>query len=219
MKSIQLIIVLLCLATVALCQVPSDDELQEAFKNWSEVYETKYTSGEFLIAFQNWKDNVFAIAALTSEITVPDVELVYPDVSQSNIRALYDVATTPVITYPSGDVAKFSVNQFSDISYSDFLHTYTGAQPSADVLAASTLSVGAIAGIAIASVVVVGASAGTVVAIKRRRDKKPSDVPMSTVSTSPRAQGSLGPASGIDILNFDPSNPHRSITARAQPTN
>ncbi|EFA76289.1 hypothetical protein PPL_10052 [Heterostelium album PN500] len=161
LKSIFLFIVLLNFSKGSLSQeVPSDEVLFEAFNNWMINYDIHFTSGDMQSKFQSWKENAIDIAKRNEAISGGDMLLTYDEGAGGVQRTLLDAA--PVVSYPNADTLKFSLNQFSDIPSSEFLSQYTGHIPNPShavipaVAAASGLSAGAIAGIAVGGAAAVG---------------------------------------------------------------
>ncbi|KAM9977376.1 hypothetical protein ACTFIR_011242 [Dictyostelium discoideum] len=215
MKIIVLVLLILgCSQLINSQEVPSDSILFQQFINWMDNYGIFYTSGDMQSKFQSWKLNVLEIASLNSNLNVPDVLYTVTETPVSNLRTLLDAEPTIVESYPGQDIQQFEVNQFSDLTASEFSNIYAGADASLAIseVAASTLSTGAIVGIAVGgSVALIGATAATVLIVKKKRQNKKPQV-SEPISTTQDVK--MKPTNGIDLLNRT-ENQHRSITARA----
>ncbi|KAN0041980.1 hypothetical protein ACTFIV_004536 [Dictyostelium citrinum] len=216
MKIIVLLLLILGYSQLISCQgVPSDSILFQQFTNWMDNYGIFYTDGDMQSKFQSWKANVLEIANLNADHNVPDVLYTVTEPSVSNLRTLLDAEPIVVESYPGQDVQQFEINQYSDLTASEFSNIYTGADASlaiAEAAAAATLSTGAIVGIAVGgSVALIGATAATVFIIKKKRQNKQ---PQISEPTTPGQDVKMKPTNGIDLLNRT-ENQHRSITARA----
>ncbi|KAN0012361.1 hypothetical protein ACTFIU_007660 [Dictyostelium citrinum] len=216
MKIIVLVLLILGCSQLISCQgVPSDSILFQQFINWMDNYGIFYTDGDMQSKFQSWKANVLEIANLNANLNVPDVLYTVTETPVSNLRTLLDAEPIVVESYPGQDVQQFEINQYSDLTASEFSNIYTGADASlaiAEAAAAATLSTGAIVGIAVGgSVALIGATAATVFIIKKKRQNKQ---PQISEPTTPGQDVKMKPTNGIDLLNRT-ENQHRSITARA----
>ncbi|EAL64389.1 hypothetical protein DDB_G0286021 [Dictyostelium discoideum AX4] len=215
MKIIVLVLLILgCSQLINSQEVPSDSILFQQFINWMDNYGIFYTSGDMQSKFKSWKSNVLEIASLNSNLNVPDVLYTVTETPVSNLRTLLDAEPTIVESYPGQDIQQFEVNQFSDLTASEFSNIYAGADASLAIseVAASTLSTGAIVGIAVGgSVALIGATAATVLIVKKKRQNKKPQVSEPIATTQ---DVKMKPTNGIDLLNRT-ENQHRSITARA----
>ncbi|GAM18284.1 hypothetical protein SAMD00019534_014590 [Acytostelium subglobosum LB1] len=139
----------------------------------------------------------------------------------------------PVVSYPSEIQPTYSVNEFSDMSVSEFSEGHFGGDSTlADrpelIVAAATLSTGALAGAiagGIAAVAAVSVAAGVIA--YRRMNRKSVQVQVelesssqaSPVATTAQPVKKLRTRTLIDVFSFRPKNPsHKSITARAVPS-
>ncbi|KAM9985835.1 hypothetical protein ACTFIZ_002131 [Dictyostelium cf. discoideum] len=216
MKIIVLVLLILGCSQFINCQdIPSDSILFQQFINWMDNYGIFYTDGDMQSKFQSWKSNVLEIANLNSNLNVPDVLYTVTETPVSNLRTLLDAEPTIVESYPGQDIQQFEVNQFSDLTASEFSNIYAGADASlaiSEVAAASTLSTGAIVGIAVGGgVALIGAATATVLIVKKKRQNKKPQV-SEPIGTNQDVK--MKPTNGIDLLNRT-ENQHRSITARA----
>ncbi|EGG21399.1 hypothetical protein DFA_01281 [Cavenderia fasciculata] len=157
--------------------IPSDQLFQDAFKNWMQAYNVRYTEGEFQSKFSNWRANMIKIGDFNGKINVPDV-LVQDSESptDSSSRKLLSVNADPVITFPKSQVQQLSLNQFSDLTYQEFVSTYTGGLPPTAAVAAAAaaagLSTGAIIGIAVGGGVLAAGAVGGGSVLAYRKYKK-----------------------------------------------
>ncbi|KAN0040086.1 hypothetical protein ACTA71_011971 [Dictyostelium dimigraforme] len=215
-KIIVLVLLIMGCSHLINCQeIPSDSILFQQFTNWMDNYGIFYTDGDMQTKFQSWKANVLEIASLNANINVPDVLYTVIETPASNLRTLLDAEPTVVESYPGQDVQQFEINQFSDLTASEFTSIYGGADASlaiGEAAAAAVLSTGAIVGIAVGGgVALIGATAATVIIVKKKRQNRKSQV---SEPTAPSQDVKMKPANGIDLLNRT-ENQHRSITARA----
>ncbi|KAK5580459.1 hypothetical protein RB653_000476 [Dictyostelium firmibasis] len=210
------LLILGCITQLINCQgVPSDSILFQQFVNWMDNYGIFYTDGDMQTKFQSWKANLLEIANLNANLNVPDVLYTVTETPVSNLRTLLDAEPSVVQSFPGQDVPKFEINQYSDLTASEFSNIYAGADASLAIsegVAAATLSTGAIVGIAVGgSVALIGATAATVLIVKKKRQNKK---PQISHPTTPSQDVKMKPTNGIDLLNRT-ENQHRSITARA----
>ncbi|KAF2074617.1 hypothetical protein CYY_004087 [Polysphondylium violaceum] len=216
------VVLFLILSIVALISsqdyTPTEQELQDTFLSWMQAYEISYTSEEFQAKYNQWKLNLAAIAKNNADITQPDGVFNQPKASDALLaNADFAFEAEPVVTYPEASQSQLSLNRFSDLSYTEFVSTYAGADATlaATAATAAVLSTGAIIGIAVGGAAAVGGVAGaTVYVVKKKRSNKTKTVAAETELEQPSSSNDNFKRQGAtNIFNMD--NPHHSITARA----
>eukprot|EP01132_Coremiostelium_polycephalum_P002705 gene2705-3356_t len=187
-------------------QQPSDAQLYAAFENWMINYNVYYTSGDKPAKFKAWKENILKVAEYNSKLQTADILLEYPEDAGRDIEEVQ-----PTVSYPSSEISQLSANKYTDLTYTEFVETMTGADSSLApaVATAAVLSTGAIVGIAIGGAAAVGGATAGGIALKKHLNKKKT----REVELEKKPEISNPTPTGTNIFNLQ--NPHHSITARA----
>eukprot|EP01132_Coremiostelium_polycephalum_P001197 gene1197-1510_t len=151
-----------------LSSIPSESQLWGAFQNWMTNYDKMYDSSELQSRFTTWKENCFKTYArnLAHRDFYVDVDIQVQVSSQENSfqsRSLNAIESELIVSLPKNTVPVESFNQFSDLSYYEFSSIYTGAEPTAEVLAAASVASTGLSTMALAGVIAGGVCGLTLV--------------------------------------------------------
>ncbi|EFA81034.1 hypothetical protein PPL_05869 [Heterostelium album PN500] len=145
--------------------VPSNAVLFSNFQTWATQYGKQYDSAEMQQRFQNWKTNTLSVAENNANTAQVDID----NPTDEELAANPEVETT--VSYPAEQQQVLGVNQFSDMTYQEFVNTYTGgmdAMESGTGATSATLSTYEIAGVAVGCVLFAAiVTAGTIFGYKR----------------------------------------------------
>ncbi|KYR02928.1 hypothetical protein DLAC_00408 [Tieghemostelium lacteum] len=228
MKSIIFVFLIVLLVLVSNIQSISDKEYWDSFGNWRSCYGKNYDSSEIQEKFKNYKDNCEKINQNNEKYCdTPSFDAII-DISDSslNIKLLntLDIAMEQVISVslPTSSVPIQSLNEFSDMSYYEFVSTYTGAEPAESAAVAvgtagSVLSSAAIVGISLAGCAIVASAVSTGIYIHKKNKKKQEEEEKKKEEKQVEEMKKyLENISAVNLFDMTPGS-HKSITGRGVP--
>ncbi|KAK5577653.1 hypothetical protein RB653_002596 [Dictyostelium firmibasis] len=233
MKTLLISILLICLIFPSLIySSPTQDIYWPVFNSWMDAYEVKYHSSEINEKFESFKMNCIQVQKSNSDnikfVTVTydkenNVENSFIESSFGRkLQSINDIEAQPsmLITLPRSNIPTQSLNQYSDLSYGEFIDMYTGQNGGVESITQTnfqSLSDGVISSIAIGSFIFcIALVGGTIYLIKRNsktKGQKETQEQKEIKEVEDHIKKVFG---GVNVFDLKPGS-HQSITARGCP--